>query len=122
MFEQIKRRRLTTALLEEFENRGFQITHLVGSTKYEDPNWVQWGDSWAMPDIMANDRMKGLIIFGLVETEDSWDSKGEDNNIEVLRTNAHLLYLMAPDAMINSVRLRQRKKRWGNVRYISSGA
>ncbi len=120
MLERIKHRRLMDALLEEFDNMGLQVTHVVGSTKYENPNWVQLGDSWAMPDIMANDRRRGLIIFGLVGTEDSWDSEAEQNNIEVLRVNAHRLYIIVPNAVINSARLEQHKKRWENVRYISS--
>jgi len=42
MPERIERRRLIAALLEAFENMGLQVTHVVGSTKYENPNWFNW--------------------------------------------------------------------------------
>ena len=110
---------LISALVDKLQKTGLLITHVNGHADYPQPTWVQQTDEWALPDVIAEDRSRGLIILGDVITTDSWDTARANKNLEILQTCAHTVYVMVPDTLINLARARQRRETWRNVHYIS---
>ena len=110
---------LISALVEKLQGAGLHITHANGHPVFPQPTWVQHTDVWALPDVVAEDRSRGLIILGDVMTTDSWNTERVKKKLEILQTCAHKVYVMVPDTLINHAKAKQRREGWRNVFYIS---
>ncbi len=112
-------KQLIFRLIGKLQDKGFEITHVNGHPDFPQPAWVQQTDEWILPDVVAEDKSRGLIIFGNVKTADSWNTESADTTLKILQTCAHEVYVMVPDSVINHAKVKQRKERWKNVIYIS---
>ncbi len=113
---------LVTALVERLAAMTIEVTHVLGDPDYPDPPWQNWKDEWELPDIVAEDRSRGLIVIGEAETGDSWNAGTMVRKLGVFRRCAHQVFVMVPEQIRDRAQLDVRKARYGNVTVVTPDA
>jgi len=112
-------KQLLAGLIERFQAAGFTITHANSHPDFPQPTWVEQTGDWSLPDVVAEDRTRGLIIIGGVVTADSWNTEEVDKKLKILERSAHETYVIVPDSLLPSAYARERREHWRKVHYLS---
>ena len=112
-------RELIAALMEKLKEMGIYVTHVHGHPDFLQPFWINLPNECALPDVIAEDMIRGLFVLGDVKTADAWNTEGARRKIEILQSKAHRVYVMVPDSAIHHAKKEQLRNHWRNVFYLS---
>ena len=108
-------KQLLAGLIKRFQAAGFTITHANSHPDFPQPTWVEQTGDWALPDVTAEDRTRGLIIIGGVVTADSWGTEGVEKRLKILERSAHETYVMVPDSVLPRAYARRRRDAYFHI-------
>ncbi len=111
---------LVAGLVGQLLSKGYNVINVLGHSDYPDPKWQNWKDDWELPDVIAEDRKKGLIIIGEAETAESVYSEATERKLAVFSRCAHEVYLMVPPEELNRARSKLQIKRYANVTVLTT--
>lgn len=112
-------KQLIADLVGQLLSMGHIVINVLGHSDYPDPEWQNWKDDWELPDVIAEDRKKGLIIIGEAETAESLYSEATERKLAVFSRCAHEVYLMVPLVELNRAKSKLQIKRYSNVKLLS---